>query len=122
MVERTPQIKIVLITVPDRKAETLTNIIKKFVHSQSIIFTDCWKRYSDLKNPFFSRRTVNHSVTFVDFTNNVHTNTIEGNWAGIKQNLPVQYRTKKRIILYLIRYMIKRNTSNESFNTFIKLL
>ncbi|KCZ81451.1 hypothetical protein H312_01123, partial [Anncaliia algerae PRA339] len=90
--------------------------------SQSIIFADCWKGYSDLKNQFFSHRTVNHYVTYVDFTNNIHRNTIEGNCADIKQNLPVQYRTKKRIILYLIRYMIKRNTSNDSFNTFIKLL
>ena len=27
---------------------------------------------------------VNHSVEFINTTKNCHTNTIEGNWAGVK--------------------------------------
>ncbi|KCZ77487.1 hypothetical protein H311_01499 [Anncaliia algerae PRA109] len=122
MVERTPSRKILLIPVPNRNAETLINIIKRHVHSDSIIFTDCWKGYVNIKNEFSSHKTINHSLAFVDFVNNIHTNTIEGNWAGIKQNLPIQCRTKKRILLYLLRYMIKRNSSEDSFKEFIKFL
>ncbi|KCZ78745.1 hypothetical protein H311_00217, partial [Anncaliia algerae PRA109] len=72
----------------------LINIIKKYVHPELLIYTFCWKGYSDIKKEFASHKTVNHSVTFVDFINNVHTNTIKRNWADIKQNLPVRYELK----------------------------
>ena len=122
MVERTPKRRIVFIPVPDRKSDTLLKIIKKYVHPESLIYTDCWKGYICLKNEFASHKTVNHSIAFVDFINNVHTNTIEGNWAGIKQNLPVQYRTKDRIMIYLMRYMLKRISNDDCFKEFIKFL
>ncbi|KCZ76987.1 hypothetical protein H311_02008, partial [Anncaliia algerae PRA109] len=76
MVERTNSKRIILIPVPDRKSETLINLIKKYVHPESIIYTDCWKGYSSLQKDF-EHKKVNHSISFVDFLNNVHTNTIE---------------------------------------------
>ncbi|KCZ80204.1 hypothetical protein H312_02384, partial [Anncaliia algerae PRA339] len=122
MVERTLRRRIILISLENRKSQTLINIIKKYVHPESFIYTDCWKGYSDIKKEFASHKTINHSVTFVDFINNVHTNTIEGNWAGIKQSLPVQYRTKDRILKYLIRFILKKEHNDNILKEVIKLL
>lgn len=122
LVERTDKRRIILIPVKDRKSTTLIEIIKKYVHPESIIYTDGWKGYTTIKDNFLIHKSVNHSISFVDFINNVHTNTIEGNWAGVKQDLPIQYRTKDRIMLYLIRFMIKRNRTEDAFEEFIKFL
>ena len=95
MVERTPDRKIILIPVPDRKASTLEACLRRFVHPESRIYSDCWKGYSKLADSFTEHSTVNHSVSFVDFITNVHTNTIEGNWAGIKKMFLFELELKK---------------------------
>ena len=78
MVERTPQRKIILIKVSNRKAETLLPLIKRYIHPESIIYSDGWKGYCQLNDHFFKYETVNHSVTFKDTFTSIHTNTIEG--------------------------------------------
>ncbi len=78
----------------------------------STIYTDCFKSYSRLNSYFANHLTVNHSLNFVDSENGVHTNTIEGNWAGVKRCTPVRSRTGSLISLYLVRYMIKRENRN----------
>ena len=50
--------------------------------------------------------TVNHSKFFKDRITSVHTNTIEGNWAAIKQQTPIRCRTKKSTLPYLLRFML----------------
>lgn len=122
MVERSLERKIMLIAVENRKSDTLTPIIKKYVKSDSILYTDCWKGYSDLKNQFSSHCTVNHSVGFVDSITGVHTNTIEGNWCSVKKSIPSRCRTKDLVSLYLIKYMLTRNFKESAFYEFIKLL
>ncbi|WUR03191.1 DDE-TNP-IS1595 domain-containing protein [Vairimorpha necatrix] len=89
MVERTTQRKIVMIPVDNRRADTLEEIIKNYVHRESIIHSDCFKSYSKLKDIFAEHKTVNHSIEFVNNINSCHTNTIEGNWFGIKNETSV---------------------------------
>ena len=108
-VERTSSRKIYLQAVPNRTSPTLTKLLKESVHAQSLIYTDCWKGYSDLKNHFTSHATVNHSRYFVDPISRVHTNTIEGNWSAIKRSIPIRCRTQALVSLYLVRFMILRN-------------
>ncbi|KAM0676244.1 hypothetical protein GVAV_000207 [Gurleya vavrai] len=48
-------------------------------------------------------------MNFVDPMIGVHTNTIEGNWSGVKTNTPKRYCTKKWMSFYLLREMIRRN-------------
>ena len=95
MVEQNPARRIVMIVVPDRKATTLISIMERHIHPESIIYSNCWRGYSTVNEPFSEHMTVNHSVSFVDFITGVHTNTIEGNWSGLKQGVPVQFRIKK---------------------------
>ena len=122
IVERTPERKIYLIPLENRKATTLTNLICDVVNKSTTIYTDRWKGYNELKNHFNCHLTVNHSKGFVDPITAVHTNTIEGNWSSFKNSIPPRCRTKLLISLYLVRYMILRNKKNYAFYYSIKLL
>ena len=57
MVERTAARRVVYLPVPDRSAATLTNIIRKYVKPGSIIYTDCWRGYNNLKQ-YYTHYTV----------------------------------------------------------------
>lgn len=81
--------------VKNRNKETLTNIIRDHVHPGSIIYTDCWKGYSDLKK-YFIHETVNHSKSFVNPLNGVHTNTIEGYWSILKKILVLDGEQRRK--------------------------
>ncbi|KAM0683794.1 hypothetical protein COBT_004055, partial [Conglomerata obtusa] len=45
------------------------------------------------------RKTVNHSIGFIDITMLVHTNTIEGTWTALKAFIPKRLRCEKHISL-----------------------
>ncbi|WUR04948.1 DDE-TNP-IS1595 domain-containing protein [Vairimorpha necatrix] len=122
MVERTTQRKIVMIPVDNRRADTLEEIIKNYVHRESIIHSDCFKSYSKLKDIFAERKTVNHSIEFVNNINSCHTNTIEGNWFGIKNETSVRHRTRTLISGSLIRFMLRRNFKGDVFTNIIKFI
>lgn len=110
-VERTPERRIFLIKVADRTKPTIATLLKRFLERQSVLYTDCFKSYIGADKYFSTHNTVNHSVGFVDKETGAHTNTIEGNWAAVKAQTPIRCRTDSLISLYLIRYMIKRNTN-----------
>ena len=120
MVERTPERRIVLIPVDKRDKETLEKVIIKYVHRESIIYSDCWKAYNNLYFYFDAHLNVNHSKNFVDPITNVHTNTIEGNWSSIKDQVSITHRTKKHVEMYLIRYALKRNYGKNALKELIK--
>ena len=65
---------------------------------------------------------MNHTKEFVNSINQCHTNTIEGNWAAIKQQTPPRYRSKNNVDFYLIRYMIQRNEQGDLYSNIIKRL
>ncbi|CAO3692529.1 unnamed protein product [Rhizopus microsporus] len=96
-VEKTPERKCFFVTVNDRSKETLNRIITTYVKPNSIVRTDGWAGYCDiplLHDGTLTHEVVNHSVEFVT-TAGVHTNTIEGTWYGIKQNVIHCHRNKK---------------------------
>lgn len=75
--------------VEKRDARTLLRLIQDNVHKKSIIVTDSWKAYRDIKKlideegnlEFLEHYQVNHSKHFVDPVTGQHTNTIEETWA-----------------------------------------
>jgi transposase-like protein len=109
MVERTKERKIKLTVVDDRSKLTLQEKLRSNINMESIIYTDGWKGYNGLGLIFSSHNSVNHSLFFKDPFTGVHTNTIEGNWSGIKPKISPRKRTKEGISLYLTRFMIQRN-------------
>ncbi|EFN76332.1 Uncharacterized transposase-like protein HI1328.1, partial [Harpegnathos saltator] len=59
--------KIFIVSVPNRRTETLIPIIEKYVAAGSIIHTDSWRAYDVLRHhKNYTHKTVNHSVNFVD--------------------------------------------------------
>ncbi|KAG0438610.1 hypothetical protein DMUE_2987 [Dictyocoela muelleri] len=96
--------------------------LKTFVKMDSLIFSDCRRDYSNIKNFFIDHKVVKHSKEFVDSTIGTHINTIEGCWSAIKKSISFRNRTSKLIDIYLLRFMIKRNDKNASFDFFIKLI
>ena len=122
MVERTIERKLVLVAVPDRRAETLLGIIDKYVHPESVIYTDCFASYNELRHWFLAHRTVNHSRFFVDPETGVHTNTIEGTWCGVKVNVPIRSRTAQLIPAHLVKIMIERAATTDPLNYLLNIL
>lgn len=79
-VEHTPERKIFVTTVEDRKKDTLHLILSNYIKEGSEIRTDCWKGYcglSRIPGKRYRHRTVNHAKEFKTAAG-VHTNTIEG--------------------------------------------
>lgn len=75
MEERTVSRRMVFIPVEKRDSHTLKEITKKYVHPESIIYTDCWWGYNGLEKNFKGHQTVNHRRFFKDLVTLLHTNT-----------------------------------------------
>jgi transposase-like protein len=92
-IEKTEERRTFLVPIQSRDANTLLTLISAHVHPGSIIYTDCWRGYAGLEDGLpYTHFTVNHSQTFVDADSGVHTNTIEGTWAGVKMRIAPRNR------------------------------
>lgn len=110
-----------LLPIEKRNVNDIDVIIKKYVKRGTTIYTDLWKGYNNLKNIGYKHMTVNHSKNFKDPATNVHTNTIEGTWNGLKQSIPPRNRNKKDILLFLREYQWrKRNREYDLWKQFLK--
>ena len=120
-VERTADRKVFLVEVPNRKEETLLSIISTHVKEGSIIFTDCFKSYKNLREQHL-HQTVNHCKNFKDPISGCHTNTIEGTWNGIKMNISPRSRTKGQIDEFLAEFIWRRKHKTDLWMGFIEAL
>ncbi|KAJ8651429.1 hypothetical protein O0I10_013026 [Lichtheimia ornata] len=114
-VELTPQRKIFLAVVPRRDAETLTQVICHFIKPGSLIHSDGWSAYSGLRDTegmYWVHQAVNHRIEFVT-EEGVHTNNIEGTWAGIKRGITERQRTKQMTPWKLIEFIWRRKHSED---------
>ncbi|KII66429.1 hypothetical protein RF11_02073 [Thelohanellus kitauei] len=101
MYEATSKIGIV-ICIPNRKADTLKELIMRHVLGGSIIHTDGFASYKGLEtlpvNPPYVHETVNHSLFFRDPLTGAHTNNVEAYWASVKKSFKRGGQTR-RILL-----------------------
>ena len=104
--------------VEKRDANTLLPIIKKVVRPGTIIHSDEWRSYCRIQELGFEHRTVNHSVSFINPTNGVHTQTIESNW-NRKKSFIKSMRGCRRDLLtsYLNQFMWFERHSTNSFDS-----
>lgn len=64
--------------VENRSAQTLIPIIYRVVRSGSIIYTDEWRAYNELRNNMeYEHQTLTHKYNFVDPSTGVHTQNVE---------------------------------------------
>ena len=71
------------VIIEDRTANTLLPLIRKHIAPGSIIISDKWKPYNnikEMKDCLFEHYSVNHSKTFKDPDTGACTNLIEGAW------------------------------------------
>ena len=101
--------KILLCWVIKRNRTELENIMFKYILPYSVIYSGCWKVHLHLKLHYFARKTVNHLKELLNKIGNVHTNTIEENWSGLKRNVHHRSRTALLVKIYLLKYMLWRN-------------
>lgn len=109
MVEKSSTRRIILRQVDDRTKNTLFTKIEESIYKDTKLHTDMWKGYMGLEDHYIEHLSVNHSENYKDPITGCHTNTIEGEWAGIKMHVPPRARTKEKVEIYLVRYMILRN-------------
>jgi transposase-like protein len=121
-VERTAEKKIFVKVVRDRSSEILSQIILEHVKNGSVVFSDMWKGYNDLKRLGFIHKTVNHSKNFKDPETGVHTNTIEGTWNGIKLGIPPRNRNKDSVSGHLIEFVWRRKNEANLWNGLLNAL
>ncbi|CDH61197.1 hypothetical protein RO3G_17462 [Lichtheimia corymbifera JMRC:FSU:9682] len=124
-VEGTPQRKAFMMVVRERSANTLQEIVKQFVLKDSHINTDCWSGYNrldEIPDMNYLHFPVNHSENFVDPVHGTHTNTIEGTWNGIKQNVSARHRTKKMMPWKLVEFIWRRKHDDNWWGGIMKAL
>uniref|UniRef100_A0A0K0F3A6 DDE_Tnp_IS1595 domain-containing protein n=1 Tax=Strongyloides venezuelensis TaxID=75913 RepID=A0A0K0F3A6_STRVS len=101
-VESTSERKLFVRVVESRNAETLLPIIQQHFLPETTIRTKCWRGYARLGQLDYIHETVNHFLQFRDSETDVHTNTIEITWLGIKLKIPLRCRHREVIDDYLL--------------------
>ena len=122
-VERTESRKIFFVEVPNRSADTLLSIIRRHVAPGSIVYTDLWRGYAQLASALnLTHQTVNHSLYFKDPITGIHTNTIEGNWNGVKMRVAPRNRVKRSMDEFAGEMMWRRKHEADLWSGFITAL
>jgi len=109
--------------VPDRKASTLVPATKARVLPASVVYTDEFKSYRTLEREGYIHRRVNHSErVYVD--GDVHTQTIEGFWALLKNGLIGVYHgvSTQHLQSYLDEYVWRYNHRDDPRPMFLTIL
>jgi transposase-like protein len=120
-VEVTKERKFFAVIVDKRDADTLNDLILKYVHPGSIVVTDGWKGYHKFKkNESFKHHWVNHKIGFKN-SEGKHTNYIEGTWSGIKRIVPIRCRVKNKLKGHLFEFIWRRSNKINLWKAFIDL-
>jgi len=128
-VERTEARRMFALSVEDRKAATLLPLIAQYIAPGSIIHSDCFSSYNgieDMEDPDgdsfdYTHNTVNHTYTYVA-EDGTHTNTVEGTWFGIKQNIRPRQRTAKLLDAHLFEFMRRRDNAGGIWEAMLEAL
>ncbi|RUS71031.1 hypothetical protein EGW08_021202 [Elysia chlorotica] len=90
----------------NRTKETLLPLITKYILPGTIIYSDAFRSYHDIKNLGYTHCVVNHSKNFVDpEDNNFHTQNIERLWKDVKSWVKRPGIWSKYLYQYLGRYL-----------------
>jgi transposase-like protein len=121
MVQRKGQIKAV--SVPDVKSETINALVKENIEPGTMVHTDEFSVYNKLERMGYEHRRIAHSAK-IYVVGNVHTNTIEGFWALVKNGIVGVYHHCSSTYLqsYLNEYAFRYNHRNDITPMFLTFL
>ena len=118
-----------LFYVENRKKNTLLSLILQHVEPGSVIISDKFSSYLNIKrdesfldNFGYYHFWVNHSIEFVDkYQPLIHTNGIERAWRSVRNQISSIKRTFKPKLVkeYLDVFMVKSMKNNEEFYQFM---
>lgn len=122
-IERTAKRRFFVRVVENRNAETIADVLLDHVLPGSIVHTDCWRGYLNISEDVgVVHRTVNHSMHFVDPETGVHTNSIEGKWAGLKRRITLRGRVKDSLPDYLFEQIWRTRNKDKLWEGFLSSL
>jgi len=122
-IERSTERRFFVRVVDTRDSETIADVLIDHVLPGSIVHTDCWNGYSNISETVgVVHRTVNHSKNFVDPESGVHTNSIEGKWAGLKRRITLRGRVKELHPDYLFEEIWRTRNRGKLWDGFISSL
>ncbi len=101
---------VIAIVVPNRNKETILPLIRNVVEQDSVLMTDEYTAYKDLKNDY-SHFTVNHSAK--QYVNEMaHTNGIENFWSHLKRGIDGIYHwvSKEHLQAYVDEFTLRFNS------------
>lgn len=106
-----------LVSVPNRNAETLLPLIKKYILPGSTVVSDCWKEYSKGGGEGYRDLTANHQVHFVDAqTKSTPTHVVAVMWKAAKQRHKIECGTKRELLdTYLSEFMWRQTFGGNPF-------
>lgn len=99
----------ILKRIPNRRIETLTEVLGKSLLIGTMLFSDGYPSYPSVaENLGVSHRVVNHNRGFIN-EDGTHTNNIEGFWSHLKSSMRKENGVKRtNIDNWLIQYTFKR--------------
>ena len=104
--------RVMMEPVARRDADTLLPVIQSTVAAGSIIWSDMWRAYHDLRRLGYAHQTVNHSQQFVA-ANGVNTQMIEGCWSLCKQYLRRRgLKSRQMMAQYIHEWCFRRNLAS----------
>lgn len=121
MVERGGRVR--LRVIPSRYGEPLSRAVRANVDPTSLIITDDWQPYKQLKAEYKGHRIINHSDG-VYVMGDIHTNTIEGFFGNMKTGMRGAYKkvSPRYLQSYLNEYAWRHNARHGGRAMFVQLL
>lgn len=103
----------------DRSADTLIPLIKKYIKPDSMIYSDKWAAYRNLKHLGYKHLSINHSENFVDpHDPQRHTQNIERLWRDLKEWIRRPGIRAEYLPQYIARYLFIKENSNSPLHSF----
>ena len=119
--------KLFIQVVQNRKAETLIQIITKWISKETrLLLSDEWRAYAKLKSLGYNHMTIKHKDNFVDPNDpEVHTQNIENRWGVIKGFMKkhgrvsrISFSTRLKEIIWRIKN--KNNSQRKLLEILVK--
>lgn len=121
MIERGGKVR--LRVIPSRRGPALSQAVRHNVNPSSILFTDDWQAYKQLRREYLRHEIINHSAgQYV--RGHVHTNTVEGFFGNLKTGMRGAYKhvSRKWLQSYLDEYAWRHNAQRRPGGLFEQLL